>query len=706
MSLSYLDYDGIVKSSKDSYQRITAQFNASYKIKSWLEVGTTNSIERVKLGTISEGSISNGAALSTMYVFDPLTPVTYEDGIVGASSLVQNALNNGYEPMKDPESGNYFGTSYWVPNFGNPIAEIYKNTNTDKRFRVNGTFYANIEPVKNLIVTSRLGYRLNNTRIHSYTPAFWAATESYAQTLMLSEEQRALEYLQWENFVNYNFSLKKNDFSIMAGTSYIDYTNSNVLGSTDAVERTLPNYLYLDYSTTSANDLIQGNEIRNSQLAYFGRIGWSYDNRYNIQVNFRADAYDNSKLDKDNAWGYFPSVSAGWTLSEEQFMKGINSDILSQVKLRASYGKNGSISNLGNYMYASSLLTGNYYYTNNQLYTGVYPSQFLANPELRWEESVQFDAGLDVRLFKSKLSMSLDYYDKNTDGLLIQSVAPLTTGTNYVFQNVGVVNNKGFEFDLEWNDKIGKDLRYGLKGNIAFLSNKVTEYKGEGVRIDGAKLGGTTGNVTFFEEGHSVWYLRGYKVTGIDSDTGAPIYADLDNSGTITENDKTDIGSAIPDFTYGVTFTASYKNFDLLVLGSGASGGKLMYAASWDNKPEFNRPKFLYDERWTSDNPNAPRPSALYQTDAKYLASDAMVFDASYFKIKQIQLGYNIPQKLLQKINVMSLRAFVSLDDFFVFTKYPGQDPEVRSALPNAMAIDPGRYPATKTVMFGINLSF
>jgi len=339
---------------------------------------------------------------------------------------------------------------------------------------------------------------------------------------------------------------------------------------------------------------------------------------------------------------------------------------------------------------------------NGQLYSGTYPGSRLANPTLRWEESKQFDLGLDLRFFNGRLNFTMDYYNKNTEGLLVESVAPLTTGADRVWQNLGRVNNQGFEFELEWKDRIG-DFGYSIKGNLATVKNKVAEYRGEGTRINGATIMGGQGYATFFEEGYPLWYIRGYQIDHIDQNTGEAIYKDFNGDGEITDADRTNLGKGIPNFTYGFTIALNYKNFDLNVYGAGASGSKILYGlAGLVNQ----KPMFLYEGRWTESNRTASMPSALYQKDQKFYNSDAFVFSGNFFKIKQIQLGYTLPKSILKKISMDSIRAFVSLDNFFTFTDYPGNDPEVRPTDSNAMACDFGGYPISKSVSFGINVGF
>jgi TonB-linked SusC/RagA family outer membrane protein len=704
LSLGYLNHDGVITGSKDSYNQISSQINASYKIKDWIEVGTTNSIEVSKLKSLTENNIGRQSFTSNIYEIDPLTPVEYADGLRGVPDRIKNAMSNGYQPLFNTKTGNYYGTSFWGGL--NPLAMLNRDDAYSDVSQINGTAFINLTPLKNFVLTSRLGYRFMYDYDYSYTAPYWMSTVTYlSKTPALSIAQSGTNYYQWENFANYTFELDRHAISVLAGTSYINSFVNTTTVDTDELTNLNENFHYLDYSTATANDLVGGNKTESRQLAWFGRFSWTGADRYNIQVNFRADSYDAAYLDLEHNWGYFPSISAGWTFSNEEFMQKLTGDILSHAKLRASYGKNGSIGNLGGYMYASVLNTGNQYYMNNQLITGTYPTKYLANEKLRWEESVQFDLGLDLRIFKERLVLGVDYFTKNTNGLLVESVAPLVTGASFVWQNVGKVNNRGFEVELEWRDKINDNFSYNIRGNIATVKNKVTEYRGEGVRLGGTSLENTT-QVSYVEEGYPLWYLRGYVVEGINPADGSPIYKDIVPDGEITDADKTMIGNGIPDFTYGLTVSLKYKDFDFMAFGTGAYGNKVIWGMNRALNYTSNKPLFFYEERWTAENPNAKRAAPVYHRDERYMLSDANVFDASYFKIKQIQLGYTFPKRWLDNVKIFDLRAYVSLEDFFTFTDYPGQDPELRPNATSGMAIDFGSYPVAKSILLGLNFSF
>jgi TonB-linked SusC/RagA family outer membrane protein len=709
VSLGYLNQDGIIVGPVDTYKKYSGQINGNYKIKKWLEIGVTTSLEYSKSQAVSESSNNYSATLSNLGIIDPLTPLEYNNGLAGASPLVQQAVADGSYPLINPKTNNYYGVSYWTQT-PNPLASLYASSQYAEKTNVNGTFYANFKPIDNFVFTSRFGYRINNTYNSTYQQPNWMSPTHNSNTPYLDNSQVGLLYYQWENFANYSFDIKKNHFSILAGTSFIQSETNTIEANTDQLQSSLPNYRYLNYSTPSANDHVSGNTLQNAQIAYYGRLSWDYADKYNLQCNFRADAYDAAYLDLTRSWGYFPSISGGWTISNEKFMSPIvDNKSLSFAKLRLSYGKNGNISNLSPYMYASTLKAGasgfqnaiSYnYYMNDKLYTAVYPNSALANPSLRWEESVQSDIGLDLRFFKDRLTLTAEFYNKNTDGLLVNSPSNLTTGTSTVWKNVGLVNNHGFEFELGWKGEIAKGFKYNIKGNIATVSNMVEKYLGKGVRLQGSAM-------SYFEEGYPVWYLRAYKVKGIDPATGRAIYEDTNKDGQITNADETYAGSAIPDFTYGLTVSFNYKNFDLNIYGTGVQGSKIFYYKPTDN-PLYNRLQGFYTNRWTATNTNASYPSAFYQTaDPLYPLSDAFIFDGSFFKIKQIQLGYNFSKELIKRLSIADLRAYVSMDNFFTFTKYPGLDPEVRpQGDPSLIATDMGGYPSARSITFGLNITF
>ena len=270
--------------------------------------------------------------------------------------------------------------------------------------------------------------------------------------------------------------------------------------------------------------------------------------------------------------------------------------------------------------------------------------------------------------------------------------------------NAGNVVNECFELEASWRDNIG-DFSYSVSGNIATLKNEVTylDPHVSGGRIEGSTTMASNGSFSAFEEGFPVWYFRGYQVDHLN-ENGDPVFRDNDGNGSINANDKAMIGKPMPDFTYGLTLTASYKNFDLSVFGNGSVGNDVFMSYSY-NRILYSL-KEMYDQRWTPQNLSAKYARPQLTNADKYGLSDAYVFDGSYFRIKQIQLGYTFPKQWTKKIMIDNLRVYASLDNFFLFTKYPGLDPEVSSTTTSGMGVDYGNYPTTKKVVFGLSVTF
>ena len=489
--------------------------------------------------------------------------------------------------------------------------------------------------------------------------------------------------------------------------SFVKEQETSFANGADAITNRDPSFWYLNYGDPSASKSIQGEKTRTAKYSYFGRVGYDFAGKYMLQASLRADAADLSYLPLEKRWGYFPAVSAGWTISEENFFTPLR-DVVSSLKLRASWGQNGSLAALASslYGYGTTMVTAGYYpfVPGNNYTTGIRPNS-LGNDELKWETSEQINVGLDARLFNDRLTLSMDWFNKKTKDLLITGTTPsLIIGGTTSPINAGNVSNKGFEFEIGWRDNIG-DFNYSIKGNLATLKNKVTYLDPSLTRADGTTF--HTNTITYFEEGYPVYYFRGYRCEGINPEDGEPIFADLDNNGIINEDDKTYIGDAIPDFTYGLTLTAAWKGLDLTIFGSGSYGNDVF---SCINRPDHDYANKLseifYKDRWTPEHTNATAPRANALSLDKYTVSDAMVFDGSYFKIKQIQLGYSLPKQWINKVFINNLRLYVSLEDFFTFTSYPGFDPEASANATSGMGIDMGTYPSAKKVMLGFNVEF
>jgi len=729
LSINHVDDQGMVVGPYDFYKRLTAQLNAEYKIKPWLTVGSNNSIEKWERVAMSDRSNWNAFGMSVLRM-SPLSPTHYPSDAIPADVLAELAKSNPRTVYKDPDNGLYYSI---LPesNYGSPFIMRERGKNNNQQgINVRGTFYLNFNPIKDITFTSRFGYRLNQGFNKNYTASYYAGGRAYDNNHSLSVTSSTGWYYQWENFINYNKMFGKHFVGAMAGMSYVQREErgaNTTISGTDPLTGYTPNFLYITYASTTATRTSGETNNTFANMAYFGRLTWAYDNRYNVQANFRADIFDISKLPR-GSWGYFPSFSAGWTLSNEAFMRDLaNSMRMDNLKIRASWGKNGNVDALGRYQYNATIeAPGRIYYMykadNNTATQGRRPSG-LVRKDLKWETLVQWGIGFDTRFLNNRLSFTYDYFNKETRDILVNVAAHAEVGiTSTTTMNAGSVLNKGHEVELGWRDKKG-DFSYSINGNISFLNNEVTDLHKSFVRItgDGIMNGSAVGA---FEVGKPVWYLRGFEFdrvaqtngnyTKADGSKGSPyvagdaLFKDLNGDGAITSDDLTMIGTGIPDMTFGVTVNLAYKNFDLSIFGSGVSGNRLLLNYYDPGAKGLNNVvRYYYEDCWSSQNTNGTKPFPGTASVNNYHSSSASTFKGDFFRIKQIQLGYSIPQQLLNRVYVNNLRIFISLDDFFTITKYPGFDPEASSMnLNSGISMDRGNVPISKKVMFGLNVSF
>ena len=713
LSTSYVNQDGIVKGNKDKYERLTAQINADYKIKDWLQIGTNTAIEKWSSRGVSENGY--GSSFEMLLLIDPLTPLywTSPNQMLGQYKDYYNAIqagNSNYTLFGD-ENG-YYATSYFNTRLagGNPFSQRDRAEGRNEGVNVNGTVFMNVTPIKQVTFTSRLGYRLSFNNTSDWQYPYYLNAQTKGDNYTISGASNNSTWYQWENFINYNQDFGKHNVGAMAGMSFRQYNSNGVSANAsgpDILKAYEPNFRYLN--CVNGNDdtvkSFSGQPNMTRALSYFGRVLYSYDNRYSVQGNFRADAFDSSKLSKDNRWGYFFSGSAGWTFSNEKFFKdNVDSSIMSFGKIRASWGTNGNVNVLNNYAYTAGINTNGQWYQYGATNAASYGSMpnGIANPDLTWEKSQQFDLGADFRFFNDRLALGIDWYKKKTKDLLVSAPAMPESGVSSLTINAGEVENSGLEVELSWKDNIG-DFRYSISGNFATLHNKVTYLDPSIERISGATVEGASPEVVrcYFEQGQPVWYMRGYKYAGRD-DNGQALYYTKDGGTTLDPQaeDMTNVGSGLPSLTYGITLNAEYKGFDLTIFGAGEAGNDIYYGLY---RTGYNNiAKGIYDDFKSGKLPNADAVAG----SGTFWRSSAMVYDGSFFKLKQIQLGYTLPTNLTKKVYMQNVRAYVSLDDFFTFTKYPGLDPETCTQEFNCPGLDKGNYPNMRKLVLGLSVTF
>lgn len=699
-ALSFNSNDGPVIGNKDKYQRVTGTFNGDYQVKSWLKLTSNN---QISLSKFNGGANVFMAAMQ----FTPLITPTVEV----PTPFMESFVNNGYNLIRD-ENGNY-GT---IPSFSmgdqiNPIIQLNRNREWSKNTSINGSTQAILTPFEGFTWTTRFGYSFGSGRDYNQSLPGVYGNQSYSYNQSVSASDDSFEDYQLENFANYTRSFGRSNLTAMVGMSFIESQYSSVGGQVSGTgkdygfQNTDELYAFWAYKSGGYSQTVSGGEENvGRKLAYYSRFNYDFSNKYYIQASFRADAADLALLPKNGRWGYFPAASVGWTVSNEDFMSNFSK--VSHLKIRASWGQNGSTAGLNNYAWQSIITSSSriiYPFIPGQMvYTsGRYPST-AGNDALKWETSEQLDLGFDLRLLNDRLSFSYDWYNKTTKDLIMTGITPsYIMGVTASPFNAGRVSNKGHEFDLGWRDVIG-EMKYSINTNFTTLKNKVEEITSTLTSIAGA--GQDSHTVTWFEQGYPMWHFKTYNFTGIDAE-GNPTFQDVNGNETLDADDKVDVGSGIPTYSFGITLNASYKNFDVTLFGSGQGGNKVMQVVTRAFSLQANVPSYLLEDAWTPENTNTDVPKVGMDHIGYYYVSDAQIFNGDYFKLKQAQIGYTLPKGLTSRILIDNLRLYASVENAFTITKYPGFDPEIMSS-GDSMGIDAGRYPNNRNFILGVNVTF
>ena len=711
LSGSYFTQDGVVGGEKANFKRYSVRFNGDHEVKNWLSVGNNFAYSHTDRSSIAENS-EFGGIVSSALMLDPLTPITY-DGELPAHA--QSALNDGYTLVKDG-SGKYYGVSQFLKGeSANPLAQMAITRGNTIQDKFLGSMFATLKPFKGLSITSRVGIDYAGQIYHTWSPKYWFSSERFNNVTSARNNYDKWFTWLWENFATYTTSIEKHNFSVMAGHSAQHYQHNYSNAWFSPMNKEDESSSYPGWQEIDGK--IAGIPETKTLESYFGRLTYDYANKYMFNASVRRDG--TSLL--ANKWGVFPSVSAGWVISEESFWKDLSTPI-NYFKFRASWGQNGSLSNLTPDQFQSMITSSGIQYPKpgGGYYTGAEP-ELLANPELVWETGQQTDIGVDFRAYKGKLIFSVDYYKKVTKDLLTPLTPPLSMGNKAPFGNAGDVTNKGFEFELGYRESEG-DFHYSASINMSTNKNEVTYLNPLLTRLPGAGIG-TGWTATYMEEGLPIWYYRGYQTNGIFQNQaeidkyiadnalvgyapvpGDPIVVNNKKDNAINESDMVEIGSPHPKLTFGANLSCDYKNFDLNIFLQGSQGNDIIMGWNRTDRGTSNRPEFFYTDRWTG----AGSTNSWFRADLTnpyVYNSDLMVFNGSYLRIKQIQLGYTMPKEMAQKLHLAGARIYFSLDDYFTFTKYPGMDPEAGSTENNSQGIDRGMYPTPRKFMTGVSIS-
>lgn len=690
ISGSYLKQDGVIGGANAAFERYTFRINTKNELRDWLEVGNNLNFSHSNRNILPEDdeyrSIVNSALL-----LDPFTPVLE----AGITPRIQGFINAGNIPLQNAD-GQFYGINRFVDGeSANPVAFIENTYDEEIVNKLIASFYGNIKPMEGLILTSRAGIDLSYVTRNSWSPRYHFSSERSNQVNVVEDWISTNSSLLWENFATYNRRINDHEFTGLIGMSYEDSRHPNYYLRSQ-MPKEGSQYVYHDFSVEPTTNRVGGNLSENTKISYFGRASYNFMNRYMIEATVRRDGA--SVLPTDNQWATFPSVSAGWNISEEDFWTSESVDFL---RLRASWGQNGSIANVIPFSDREFWTSAGILYPNEaeELMQGSRIERPV-NKELKWETSEQTNIGIDMHA--SNFNFSIDYFTKVTRDLIIDGTPVPSIGYFMVPSvNGGTVENRGLEFETGYWNRTAGGLRYQFNLNLSALQNEVT-FLNTPTPIPGADVRGF--NMTWFEVGKPIWYFRGYKTNGIDPATGDVIVVDVNGDGEISALDVTDIGNPHPDFIFGAKVNLEYRNFDFSMFLQGMSGNDVFMAWFRTDRPATNKPSFFYTDRWTGPGSNASMPRPNNISDYIY-RSDLMVQDGSYLRFKQIQLGYTLPRNTASAIGLERARLFVSLDDFFTITGYQGMDPEVGSTYHQNQGIDRGLYPMAKKLMFGVSVS-
>jgi len=727
-SASYYDQDGIVGGNKTNFNRATARLNLDHEAKDWLKVGTRISYTNLNRKSINENN-EFGGVISNAMAIDPLTPV-HVDNLEDLPDkylpqIQDNFSNPENSSLKAPGDKGYFGMSPYVQNeIANPIAQMNNEHNRWQQDKILASFYTEIKPLEGLNIRSSYDIDLSYGNSLFWTPKYYYHSINYNYRTNTGQSTDKWYTWQLENVDDYSKTIGDHSMNFMAGMTARDYNHFNLNGYGEVLQEESWNFAVLNAvlsDTTRA--AAGGSRDENRLFSYFGRIQYDYQEKYMLNATLRADG--SSKLAEGNKYRYFPAVSLGWVVTKEDFQLPEAIDFL---KLRASWGRNGSISSLGNFDYVSTIVSNaesSYYLSGGTRLTGAEPSR-LANPNLVWETSEQIDIGFDLYLFDSQVTLSTDYYEKTTIDLITTGPVPLYVGNDQPLVNAGDVVNSGVEVELGLKKKMG-DFSYDITANAAYLKNEVTYIGNRASVLLGANLG-TTGAITRAEEGKPMWYFYGFEDDGIFSSweevqsytneegdliqpravPGDVRFEDINGDGQITELDKTMIGNPHPKWTFGLSTSFEYKGFDLNLFFNARTGVDTYFGAYRTDLGKNNKPEFFYEDAWTPENNSAdfPRMTAS-DPNGNFSHNSLFVFDGSFIRLQSAELGYTLPGALTDKVNVEKLRFFVSGQNLFLLTKYPG-DPEIGNTGGyggSSIGVDRGLYPRSRVISFGAKIT-
>jgi len=676
LSAGYTGEDGIIKVAY--FERFNFRSNIENQIRPWLKIGANISYSDYKNNGIISGQGSNRAGVVLSVINTPT-----------------------YAQIWDPNNEGQYNANFYGVNITSPVENMSRSAdNISQNNRLISTGNVELTFLPNLKFKSSVTLDRNYNNTTSFLDPI---KTSYGRSMSgeASDNRSLSTVMIYDNILSYNKTLGKHYIDVMAGTSGTtsDYSISyqSVSNFIDATIKTL----------NAGNKVSQGNGTFSSQwamMSYVGRLAYNYDSKYLFTANMRIDG--SSKLNPNHRWGYFPSFSGAWRISSEKFMKDLT--WIDDLKIRGGWGQTGNQAGLGDYNYLArySINRVNWWEEGNSNAVPYITQNSLRNSDLTWETTTQTNVGIDLTMLKNRITLGLDYYYKLTTNMLMNVTLPAGSSVaSSIWRNEGEMTNEGFEFSIN-SRNIDKKLKWTTDFNISFNKNMLTKLVL--TKIYYAAL--TSDNIHEYivrnEPGRSLGGFYGYKTDGVDTETGELIYRDINGDGVVTSSDRTYIGDPNPDFTYGMTNTLSYKNFNLSILIQGSQGNDIFNASRietegmYDGKNQSTRVL----ERWRRPGMITTIPKAGF--DLKN--SDYFVEDGSFIRLKDVTLSYNIAPLTLKKLGISKLQPYITGTNLLTLTNYLGFDPEVNQWGNSGavQGIDWGTYPQTRTFILGLNVEF
>ncbi len=687
LSLGYLNQDGIVE--KNNYKRYTARLSSDFQLFEPLKVGYNVT------GSSSASNDAPGSIFRGLYAASPVVPVFNPDGSYG-----------------DPNTFNLGNGSNM-----NPQATLDFFNQRTARYKVTGNVFAELKFLKDFTFKTSFGGDFGQDEVRSYTPKYFATTAQNATVSVLGVNR--VETRNWiiENTLSYDKTINDHKFTILAGQTAQRFKSYNLNATAQNVPFNSDADLYLSLGDAASRVITDGGSL-NTAASYFGRVNYAFANKYLLNASIRADGasqfYGGSDL-----WGYFPSIGAGWVITNEEFMK--NQTIFTNLKLRGSWGKVG---NAGVPINPTTQLVSQganlIAYFGGLPYTGAGITT-LVPPAIFWERSAGTDIGLEMGFLKNRLNVELDYYNKTTEQAIfdIPIFGSLGTSNSRLIGNQADFRNRGFEVSATWSDKTAGDLTYTISANVGINNNKVLNVTTGNNPIYAGGAGLTSGALaTRTVAGRPIGEFFGYQVAGIfqtneeaaaspqaGTTAGDFKYVDQNGDGLIDGRDRIALGNPNPKYNYGVNTNFAYKNFDLTVDIQGVAGVDIYNANLGYRFGNENFTKEFYDNRWTGPGSTNSYPSAKLGGSTNYQPNEFYVESGAYVRLRNVQLGYALPTELVSKWKMRKLRVFANAQNALNFFGYRGFSPEVGGSPTNA-GVDANVYPLFATYNVGVNVTF